>query len=227
MEKIIVAIDGYSSCGKSTIAKSLANKLNYAFIDTGAMYRATTLYFLDNQIDWNDSQAVTEALKNIKIHFESLNGKNTTFLNDKNVEDEIRTMRISNSVSPVATSSAVRRAMVAQQQMMGKGKGIVMDGRDIGTVVFPNAALKLFITADVDVRAERRVSELRSKGQLVNIEAVKKNLEERDYIDSNRADSPLRQAVDAIVIDTTNLTFEEQLGMAHEFVNRLLVGVNS
>ena len=223
MEKIIVAIDGYSSCGKSTIAKSLAKKLNYAFIDTGAMYRATTLYFLDNGIDWNDSQAVTEALKNIKIHFESLNGKNTTFLNDKNVENEIRTMRVSNSVSPVATISAVRRAMVAQQQMMGNRKGIVMDGRDIGTVVFPNAELKLFITADVDVRAERRALELKSKGQSVNVEAVKKNLEERDYIDSNREDSPLRQADDAIVIDTTNLTFDEQLDMAYELVKKSLI----
>ena len=223
MEKIIVAIDGYSSCGKSTIAKSLAKKLNYAFIDTGAMYRATTLYFLDNGIDWNESQAVTEALKNIKIHFESLNGKNTTFLNDKNIENEIRNMRVSNSVSPVAAISAVRKAMVAQQQMMGNMKGIVMDGRDIGTVVFPNAELKLFITADVDVRAERRTLELKSKGEPIDIEAVKKNLEERDFIDSNRKDSPLRQAKDAIVIDTTNLTFDEQLDMAYELVKKSLI----
>ena len=222
MEKIIVAIDGYSSCGKSTIAKSLAKKLDYAFIDTGAMYRATTLYFLDNKIDWNDSQAVTKALKNIKIHFESLNGKNTTFLNDQNVEDEIRTMRISSSVSPVAAISKVRRAMVAQQQLMGKRKGIVMDGRDIGTVVFPNAELKLFITAEVNVRAQRRALELMSKGQIVDIKEVKKNLEERDYIDSNREDSPLRQAEDAIVIDTTNLTFDEQLEMAYNLVKRSL-----
>ena len=223
MEKIIVAIDGYSSCGKSTIAKSLAKKLNYAFIDTGAMYRATTLYFLDNGIDWNESQAVTEALKNIKIHFESLNGKNTTFLNDKNIENEIRNMRVSNSVSPVAAISAVRKAMVAQQQMMGNMKGIVMDGRDIGTVVFPNAELKLFITADVDVRAERRTLELKSKGEPIDSEAVKKNLEERDFIDSNRKDSPLRQAKDAIVIDTTNLTFDEQLDMAYELVKKSLI----
>jgi cytidylate kinase len=223
MEKIIVAIDGYSSCGKSTIAKSLAKKLNYAFIDTGAMYRATTLYFLDNGIDWNESQAVTEALKNIKIHFESLNGKNTTFLNDKNIENEILNMRVSNSVSPVAAISAVRKAMVAQQQMMGNMKGIVMDGRDIGTVVFPNAELKLFITADVDVRAERRTLELKSKGEPIDIEAVKKNLEERDFIDSNRKDSPLRQAKDAIVIDTTNLTFDEQLDMAYELVKKSLI----
>ena len=187
------------------------------------MYRATTLYFLDNGIDWNESQAVTEALKNIKIHFESLNGKNTTFLNDKNIENEIRNMRVSNSVSPVAAISAVRKAMVAQQQMMGNMKGIVMDGRDIGTVVFPNAELKLFITADVDVRAERRTLELKSKGEPIDIEAVKKNLEERDFIDSNRKDSPLRQAKDAIVIDTTNLTFDEQLDMAYELVKKSLI----
>lgn len=222
MEKIIVAIDGYSSCGKSTIAKSLAKRLNYAFIDTGAMYRATTLYFLNKEIDWNNEQAVSQALKNIKIHFKALNGKNTTFLNDKNVENEIRTMRVSNSVSPVAAISQVRRAMVTQQQMMGKSKGIVMDGRDIGTVVFPNAELKLFIVADVDVRAKRRTLELEAKGQSVDLEAVKKNLEERDYIDSNREDSPLRQAEDAIVIDTTHLTFEEQLEKAYELVKRSL-----
>jgi CMP/dCMP kinase len=222
MKKIIVAIDGYSSCGKSTIAKSLAKKLEYAFIDTGAMYRATTLFFLNNEVDIKNPNAVEHALQNIKIHFESINGQNTTFLNGVNIENEIRTMRVSSFVSPVAAISAVRRAMVAQQQMMGKTKGIIMDGRDIGTVVFPQAELKLFITANVDIRAQRRAAELQVSGQIVEIEAVKKNLEERDYIDSHREDSPLRQAEGAILIDTTFLSFEEQLEMAYQLVMKLL-----
>ncbi len=216
MNQIIIAIDGYSSCGKSTIAKALAQKLNYIFIDTGAMYRATTLFFLDNKINFDDDAAIHQALGNIKIHFENHNGKRITFLNDQNVEDAIRTMRVSQSVSPVATISAVRRAMVAQQQAMGKAKSVVLDGRDIGTVVFPNAELKLFITADPDIRAQRRVSELKNKGQVVNFEEVKQNLLERDHIDSSRADSPLRQATDAILIDTTHTTQEEQLNMVLE-----------
>ncbi len=215
MKKIIVAIDGYSSCGKSTIAKGLAEKLNYIFIDTGAMYRATTLFFLDNEVDLNNKNAVEDALNSLKIHFEKKGDKISTFLNDENVETAIRTMRVSQNVSPVATISAVRRAMVAQQQEMGKSKGVVLDGRDIGTVVFPKAELKLFITADTDVRAARRVLELKNKKQEVDFETVKQNLLERDYIDSNREDSPLRKADDAIVIDTTHLELDEQLEMAY------------
>lgn len=218
MNKIIVAIDGFSSCGKSTIAKGLAKKLDYIFIDTGAMYRATTLYFLENKVDEKDSNAVQSALENISIHFETHDGKNITFLNGKNVEDEIRTMRVSSSVSKVAAVSAVRRAMVHQQQIMGARKGVVLDGRDIGTVVFPNAELKLFITADTDVRAQRRAMEMQAKGQDVDVEAVKKNLLERDHIDSTRADSPLKKAEDAIEIDTTHLTLEEQLEKAYQLV---------
>jgi len=216
MKKIIIAIDGYSSCGKSTIAKALAKKLGYIFIDTGAMYRATTLFFLENDIDWNAPEAVTNALSNIKIHFEKDGEKDITFLNDVNVEDAIRTMRVSNSVSPVAAISAVRRAMVAQQQEMGKAKGVVLDGRDIGTVVFTNAELKLFITADPDIRAERRAKELWAKGQEVTVEAVKKNLQERDSIDTSRADSPLRKAEDATEIDTSYLTPAEQLDKVYQ-----------
>ncbi|MGB0864562.1 MAG: (d)CMP kinase [Saprospiraceae bacterium] len=216
MKNIIVAIDGYSSCGKSTIAKGLAQKLDYIFIDTGAMYRATTLYFLDNGVDFNDSKAVETALNNISIHFEKKGDQIITFLNGQNVENDIRTMRVSQSVSPVATISAVRRAMVREQQAMGKLKNVVLDGRDIGTVVFPDAELKLFITADPDIRAQRRVLELKKKGQKVDFKAVKTNLLERDHIDSSRADSPLRQADDATVIDTTHLQLEEQLEMVYE-----------
>lgn len=224
MKKIIVAIDGYSSCGKSTIAKGLAKRLDYIFIDTGAMYRATTLYFLDNEVDWNDAEAVAEGLSQIKIYFEKEGDKIFTFLNDKNVEEDIRTMRVSGSVSPVAAISAVRRAMVAQQQEMGKAKGVVLDGRDIGTVVFPNAELKLFITADPDVRAQRRVLELKNKGQEVNFEAVKANLLERDFIDTNREDSPLRKADDAIEIDTTHLTLDEQMVKVYKLAMEVILG---
>lgn len=218
MKKIIVAIDGFSSCGKSTIAKGLAQKLSYVFVDTGAMYRATTLYFLNNEVDIKDEMAVAAALANIRIHFENHKGKNVTFLNNENVENQIRTMRVSQYVSVVAAISAVRRDMVAQQQAMGNNKGIIMDGRDIGTVVFPYAELKLFITADPDVRAQRRALELERKGQAADFEEVKKNLLERDHLDSTRADSPLRKAEDAIEFDTTHLTLDEQLEKAHQLV---------
>jgi CMP/dCMP kinase len=211
MKRIIIAIDGYSSCGKSTLAKALAKELHYAYVDTGAMYRAVTLYFLDENIDINDIQEVKEALLKIELHFERTAKGNHIFLNGVDVEDKIRTMRISEMVSPVSTISIVRRAMVAQQQQMGKRKGIVMDGRDIGTVVFPNAELKLFLTADTDIRTQRRFDELKSKGQDATFEEIKNNLTERDLIDSNRADSPLRQADDAILIDNSYLTPSEQL----------------
>jgi CMP/dCMP kinase len=211
MRKIIIAIDGFSSCGKSTLAKALAKELHYAYVDTGAMYRAVTLYFLDLDLDINDKGDVTKALENIEIHFERTPEGNHVFLNGRDVENEVRTMRVSEMVSPVSTISAVRRAMVAQQKKMGSRKAVVMDGRDIGTVVFPEAELKIFLTAETDIRAKRRFDEMKSKGQETDIDAIRNNLLERDLIDSNRADSPLRQADDAILIDNSQLTPSEQL----------------
>jgi len=207
---IIIAIDGHSSCGKSTLAKGLAKALHYAYLDTGAMYRAVTLYFIDHHIDYNDPLAVEEALKQIAIHFERIDGKNHTFLNGQDVEQEIREMRVSEHVSPVSTISAVRRAMVAQQKAMGRRRGIVADGRDIGTVVFPDAELKIFLTADIDVRTSRRHLELAAKGIDAEWDDIRRNLLERDHIDSSRADSPLHRSDDAIVIDNTLLSEEQQ-----------------
>lgn len=215
---IIIAVDGFSACGKSTLAKALAAVLHYAYMDTGAMYRAVTLYFLDNQVDYTDDAAVRKALQQIDIHFERLDDQNTTFLNGVNVEKEIRAMRISEHVSPVSAISAVRRAMVAQQQGLGKRRGVVADGRDIGTVVFPDAELKIFLTADVDVRTSRRHLELSAKGIPSEWNDIRDNLLERDRIDSSRADSPLRQAADAIVIDNTLLSEDEQLELALKLV---------
>jgi CMP/dCMP kinase len=211
MRKIIIAIDGYSSCGKSTLAKALAKELHYAYVDTGAMYRAVTLHFLDHDLDINNREDVQNALQNIEIHFERTEYGNHVFLNGKDVENDVRTMRVSEMVSPVSTISAVRRAMVAQQQKMGQRKAVVMDGRDIGTVVFPDAELKIFLTADTDIRAKRRFDEMKSKGQETPLDDIRHNLLERDLIDSNRADSPLRQAGDAILIDNSFLTPDEQL----------------
>lgn len=223
MKRIIIAIDGYSSCGKSTLAKALAKSLRYAYVDTGAMYRAVTLYFLDNELDITNPDAVKEALSNIELHFEHTADGNHIFLNGQDVENQIRTMRISEMVSPVATISAVRRAMVAQQQAMGQRKGIVMDGRDIGTVVFPQAELKIFLTADTDIRTQRRYDELKTKGQEAGFEDIKNNLRERDYIDSTRQDSPLRQADDAILIDNSYLTPDEQLQKVIDLVEQCAV----
>jgi cytidylate kinase len=211
---IIVAVDGYSSCGKSTLAKGLAKSLHYAYLDSGAMYRAVTLFFLDHEIDYHDPAAVDDALLRIELHFERVEGQNHTFLNGADVERRIREMRVSEHVSPVSTISAVRRAMVRQQQSMGRRRGIVADGRDIGTVVFPDAELKIFLTADIDVRTSRRHLELAARGIDADWNEIKNNLRERDHIDSTRADSPLRQADDAIVIDNTLLSEEEQLEKA-------------
>lgn len=219
MKKIIIAIDGFSSCGKSTLAKALAKALNYGFVDSGAMYRAVTLYLLEQEVPIHDLEAVEAALANIRIRFQAEASGNRTYLNGQDVEDKIRTMRVSDKVSPVAAIPIVRRAMVQQQQEMGAEKGIVMDGRDIGTVVFPEAELKIFVTADPGVRAQRRYLELQRKGQVVALEQVRKNLAERDHIDSTRADSPLRQADDALVLDNTNLTPEEQLQVALDWAN--------
>lgn len=219
MKKIIIAIDGYSSCGKSTLAKALATALQYTYIDSGAMYRAVTLYFLQRNIKVENMEEVTTALKEIEIRFDH---NNHTLLNGENVEELIRQMHVSNYVSEVAAVTEVRRALVAQQQAMGIHKGIVMDGRDIGTVVFPVAALKLFLTASLEVRAERRYMELLSKGQNTDLEAVKANLQHRDHIDSNRADSPLIQATDAIVIDNTNISREEQFELAMNLAQKAI-----
>jgi CMP/dCMP kinase len=215
MKRIIIAIDGYSSCGKSTLAKALAKTLHYAYVDTGAMYRAVTLYFLEQNVDINNHPAIADALEHVEIHFERKKTGNHVYLNGKDVENEVRTMRISEMVSPVST------ILVAQQQKMGTRKGVVMDGRDIGTVVFPNAELKLFLTADPDIRTKRRYDELLAKGQNVGFEAIKLNLMERDMIDSNRADSPLRQAADAILIDNSHLNPEEQLAKVLDLVHHL------
>jgi cytidylate kinase len=214
LKKIIIAIDGFSSCGKSTLARNLASKLQYAFIDSGAMYRATTLFFLRNNIPLDTPLAIEKALQEIHIQFKHIDGVNTTFLNGEQVEDEIRDIAVSSQVSEVAAISAVRKAMVSIQRLAGKQKGIIMDGRDIGTVVFPEAELKIFLTASFEERVRRRVAQLRRKGKDISQIDIEKNLKHRDHIDSTRADSPLRQAEDAILIDNTNLKEEEQLAIA-------------
>lgn len=220
--KIIVTIDGWSSCGKSTLAKQLAKELGYVYIDSGAMYRAITLYFLRNHIDWTDTNEVTNALKDIVIEFlyNETSQQSEAILNGENVEYVIRDLVIAEKVSDVAAIKAVRTFAVAQQQKLGKKKGIVMDGRDIGTTVFPKAELKIFMTADTAIRVERRFKELYSKNPNVSIEEVKSNLEMRDYIDSNREVSPLRKAKDAIEIDNTNMSMDEQLKIALELAKK-------
>ena len=215
MKKITIAIDGYSSCGKSTMAKDLAREVGYIYIDSGAMYRAVTLYCLDNGLftpDGIDTTQLEAAMPNIRISFQ-LNPETQrpmTYLNGVNVEDRIRTMEVSTRVSPVAALPFVREALVKLQQEMGKAKGIVMDGRDIGTVVFPDAELKIFVVASAEIRAQRRYDELKAKGQEASYEEILANVKERDYIDQNREVSPLRQAEDAILLDNSNLTIEEQ-----------------
>lgn len=215
MKKINIAIDGFSSCGKSTLAKQLAKKLNYLYIDSGAMYRAITLYFLRNHTNWTNKTEVEDALQNITLHFEANpnTGESEIYLNDENVEYVIRDLVIAEKVSEVAAIKQVREFAVKQQQEMGKSKGVVMDGRDIGTTVFPDAELKIFMTADIAVRVERRFKELYAKNPNITIEEVKDNLEMRDYIDSNREFSPLRKADDAHIVDNTNITPAEQLAI--------------
>jgi cytidylate kinase len=217
--KIIITIDGWSSCGKSTLARQLARKLDYTYIDSGAMYRAITLYFLRNHVDWESSREVKQALKNIDLDFRynPKSAKTEIYLNGETVEFVIRDMVVAEKVSDVAAIKEVREFAVDQQRIMGKGKGIVMDGRDIGTTVFPHAELKIFMTADNAVRVERRFKELFEKNPNVSLDEVKNNLEMRDYIDSNREVSPLRQAKSAMVLDNTNLTPEEQLRLAFKW----------
>ncbi len=220
MSKIIITIDGWSSCGKSTLARQLAKELGYTYIDSGAMYRAITLYFLRNHIDWTDEKEVADALDNIHIHFEpgSKSGESEMYLNDENVEYLIRDLIIADKVSDIASIAAVRSFAVAQQQRMGTKKGIVMDGRDIGTTVFPSAELKIFMTADVPVRVERRFKEMFEKNPNITLEEVKNNLEMRDYIDSHREVSPLRKADDAIMLDNTKMDMEQQLKFALKLI---------
>lgn len=215
MPKIIVAIDGFSSCGKSTTARQVACQLHYAYIDTGAMYRAVTLYFLQNHVTATNPKEVEKALNDIQITFrrQPETGSNDVYLNGLNVESEIRKLYISDKVSEVSAIPAVRHSMVAQQQRMGKGKGLVMDGRDIGTVVFPEAELKVFMTADPVIRAQRRQEELLAKGEMVDFEEVKENLIKRDHLDSTRAESPLRQAEDAVLLDNSFMTIDEQVDL--------------
>lgn len=222
--RITITIDGWSSCGKSTLARQLAKKLGYLYIDSGAMYRAVTLYFLRNHVDWTSAEEVHEALAEIDLEFRfnEKTEKSEMFLNGENVEFVIRDLVVAEKVSEIAAIREVREFAVAQQRKMGKKKGIVMDGRDIGTVVFPKAELKIFMTADNAIRVERRFRELYEKNPNITIEEVKNNLEMRDYIDSNREVSPLRKAADALTLDNSNITPEEQLKMALGWVKERL-----
>lgn len=221
--KIIITIDGYSSCGKSTLARQLAKKLGFVYIDSGAMYRAITLYFLRNNVDWNHEKEIREALQNISIEFivNEVTDQSEIYLNGENVEYIIRDLVIAEKVSEVATLKEVRTFAVAAQQEMGINKGIVMDGRDIGTTVFPDAELKIFMVADEAVRVERRFTEMFHKNPNVSLEEVKSNIALRDYIDSNRKVSPLRKAEDAVELDNTNLTPKEQLDFALKLVKKI------
>lgn len=223
-KKIIIAIDGWSSCGKSTLAKELAKELGYLYVDSGAMYRAITLYFLRNHVDWTDKSEVRKALKEISLEFiyNEKSQQSEMHLNGENVEYVIRDLVVAEKVSDVAAIKEVRKFAVEQQQLMGKKKGIIMDGRDIGTVVFPKAELKIFLTADNAVRVERRFKELFEKNPNVTIEEIKANLEMRDYIDSNREESPLRKADDAILLDNTNLTANETLQKALKLTKKII-----
>jgi cytidylate kinase len=216
MKKITIAIDGYSSCGKSTMAKDLARKIGYVYVDTGAMYRAVTLFALRHSLFNADGTVKAEQLEklmpeiNISFRLNAETGLPETMLNEECVEKEIRGIEVSSHVSPIAALPFVRKALVAQQQRMGKDKGVVMDGRDIGTTVFPDAELKIFVTASTDVRAQRRYDELQAKGMPADFDVIRKNVEERDYIDTHREVSPLRKADDAILLDNSHLTIEEQ-----------------
>lgn len=215
-KKLTIAIDGFSSCGKSTMAKALAKKLDYTYVDSGAMYRAVTLYCIDNNLisEGNINEELLEQrLVEIQIEFlpNSETGQADTYLNGKNIEDKIRQIEVSNLVSPVSKLAFVRKTLVELQRKISEGKGVVMDGRDIGTVVFPDADLKIFMTADVDIRAQRRYDELINKNQKVNFQEIRDNINQRDYIDSNRKESPLRQAEDAVVLDNSKMNRKEQL----------------
>ena len=224
MKKITIAIDGFSACGKSTLAKDLANKLGYIFIDSGAMYRGVALYCLKNQLIENNQpkkEYLVSKLPEIKLSFEKINDRTCLLLNGENVEDLIRTNDVASIVSLIASIGEVREKLVSEQQKMGLDGGIIMDGRDIGSVVFPNAELKLFVTASEDIRVQRRFEELKSKGLTTTLEEVKVNLAERDYLDTHRDISPLIRVEDAILLDNSNLTKEEQLEIVLKLVQDL------
>lgn len=222
-KNMVIAIDGYSSCGKSTLAKALAKKLGFIYIDSGAMYRAITLYFLRNHVDLENHDAIIDALQHIELNFHSKDYESHITLNGEEVSEEIRLMPVSEAVSPVSAIKEVRKEMVKQQQRMGKSKNIVMDGRDIGTAVFPDAQVKFFMTADPKIRAERRYKEMVAKGdQTITLEEVFENLAHRDYADTTREESPLTRAEDAIILDNTEITEEEQLNFALEKVKPFL-----
>lgn len=224
VDKINIAIDGYSACGKSTTARAMAAALGYTYIDSGAMYRAVTLHFLDHNVTWTNPKAVTAHLANVSISFKMDGDKPITYLNGVNVEDEIRSMRVTEHVSEVSAISAVREAMVRQQKKLSRKKGVVMEGRDIGSVVLPDAELKIFMTADINIRTERRQQELLEKGQAVNFDVVRDNLISRDEQDSTREDSPLIKAADAIVLDNTFLTLEEVIESGLNMATSVVAG---
>ncbi|MFM7510465.1 MAG: (d)CMP kinase [Bacteroidota bacterium] len=227
-KKIIITLDGWSSCGKSTLARAMASALGYVFVDSGAMYRAITLYFIRNQIDIADPVAVEKALASVQLQFvfNSARGASDILLNGENVEALIREMTVASRVSEVATLARVRQFAVQQQQRLGKEKGIVMDGRDIGTVVFPQAELKIFMTADKNIRVQRRLKELQQSDPAITAAMVRDNLEQRDYMDANRVESPLRQAVDARVLDNSNLSPAQQFELAMGWANAIINHVN-
>lgn len=224
MRKIVIAVDGYSGCGKSSTAKAVAKKLGYTYLDSGAMYRAATLHFLSNFLLPTDPKDVAKAISTLEISFQvnSDSGKQETFLNGLNVEEEIRGMRISERVSEVASLKSVRKELVAQQQKLGREKAVVMDGRDIGSVVFPDAELKIFMIADLDTRSKRRQQELLESGHLVDLEVIKTNLSERDRIDSSRKESPLLKMPEAIEIDTSHLDFKDQVNQIVQLARQLI-----
>jgi cytidylate kinase len=228
-QKIIIAIDGFSSCGKSTLAKAMAKNLQYVFIDTGAMYRAVALFFLRAGIDFNNTSDIASALNKITLQFKynPATLQSDMYLNEENVEQEIREMRVSQKVSEVAAISLVRDFAVAQQQAMGESKGIVMDGRDIGTVVFPKAELKIFVTASPDIRVQRRFLELSAKNAAITVEEISENLQHRDLIDTTREHSPLKQADDALVLDNSNMSREAQLDIALQWAQERINKVNN
>jgi cytidylate kinase len=224
MGKIVIAIDGYSGCGKSSTAKAVAKELGFTYIDSGAMYRAATLHFLNHFLTPSNPNDVEKGLKTLEISFYTNpdTQRQETYLNGLNVEDEIRSMRVSDRVSELATIKEIRKELVAQQQRLGRKKGVVMDGRDIGSVVFPDAELKVFMSADLETRAVRRQQELLEKGESVDLEEIKNNLAERDRIDSSRSESPLIKMQDAIEIDTSNLTFEGQVAQIVQLAKAII-----
>jgi len=228
-QKIIIAIDGFSSCGKSTLAKAMAKNLQYVFIDTGAMYRAVALFFLRAGIDFNNTSDIASALNKITLQFKynPATLQSDMYLNEENVEQEIREMRVSQKVSEVAALALVRDFAVAQQQAMGVSKGIVMDGRDIGTVVFPKAELKIFVTASPDIRVQRRFLELSAKNAAITVAEISENLQHRDLIDTTREHSPLKQADDALVLDNSNMSREAQLDIALQWAQERINKVNN